>query len=97
MRVITIALVAVILLLQYKLWFGTGNVLEVMRLRANLERQMAKNTKLKARNTALEAEIVNLKTGHHALEERARSELGLVREGETYYQLAEKPHRHTQR
>lgn len=73
--------------LQYKLWYGNGGQDEVAALHAQVDRQVAENARLKARNDALAAEVVDLKSGGAAVEERARSELGLVKPGETFYRV----------
>jgi len=76
--------------LQYPLWLGDGGLLAYWKLRQEIESQRVENELLRERNAALEAEVRDLKEGHEALEERARSELGMVRRGETFYQLIEK-------
>ena len=75
--------------MQYKLWFGDGSVREVMDLRQNLEQQESKNYRVKQRNAVLEAEVENLKTGLDAVEERARSELGMIKKDETFIHIIE--------
>ncbi len=75
--------------LQYRLWFGEANVIEVMELRDQIEAQIAENERLQMRNRQLEAEVTDLKDGLSAIEERARSGQGMVKEGETFYQLVE--------
>jgi cell division protein FtsB len=85
------ALVVLLLLLQFKLWFGDGNMVEVWRLRDAIERQKAENDQLMHRNDALEAEVDDLKRGLDAIEERARKELGMIKKGETFFQIVEKP------
>ena len=87
MRLIVISLVLILLGLQYKLWFGEDSVLQWMRLDKKLEKQTAKNEKLMLRNQAIEADIAELKSGDQALEERARYDLGMVKQGEIYYQF----------
>ncbi len=82
-------LVVLLLLLQYKLWFGDGSVVEVRELERAIAAQREENESLRERNRALEAEVNDLKTGLDAIEERARSELGMIREGETFYQVVE--------
>ena len=82
-------LIIVLLVLQYKLWFGDGNVREVWQLQAAIEVQKKENEKLKERNAALEAEVKDLKKGLQAIEERARNELGMIKQGETFYQIIE--------
>jgi cell division protein FtsB len=85
------ALVLLILLiaLQLKLWTGEGGMREVQSLRAHVAEQKAENDKLKARNDALSADVQDLKEGRDAIESRARSELGLIKPGETFYQVVE--------
>ncbi len=75
--------------LQYALWFGQGGILEVHRLQQDILSQRAINTGLARRNRALAAEVADLKQGMAAVEERARTELGMVRPGETFYQVIE--------
>jgi len=83
-------LVGILVGLQYPLWLGDGGVLAYWKLRQEIDAQKSENETLRERNAALEAEVRDLKEGHEALEERARSELGLIRRGETFYQLIEK-------
>ena len=85
-------LIVLLLLLQARLWFGDGSVGEVWRLRQQVEAQREENTTLRERNQALEAEVQDLKTGLDAIEERARAELGMIKEGETFFQVIEEPH-----
>lgn len=75
--------------LQYKLWLGNGGHREVAALRAQVGAQQAENLRLQQRNEALAAEVQNLKAGEAAVEERARSELGMVKPGETFYRVIE--------
>ncbi len=77
--------------LQYKLWYGSGGQDEVLALRAQVAQQAAENRRLQARNDALAAEVADLKSGGPAVEERARSELGLVKPGETFYRVIDAP------
>ncbi|TDQ38579.1 cell division protein FtsB [Thiopseudomonas denitrificans] len=74
---------------QYRLWFGEGGIAEVNRLRAQIAEQQAENERLLERNRVIEAEVMELKQGMETVEERARHELGMVREGETLYLLME--------
>jgi len=76
--------------LQYPLWLGDGGLLSYWKLRQEIAVQKSENEQLRERNTALEAEVRDLKEGYEALEERARAELGMVRRGETFYQLIER-------
>jgi len=85
------ALVLLILLiaLQLKLWTGEGGMREVQTLRQHVAEQKQDNDKLKSRNDALSADVQDLKEGRDAIESRARSELGLIKPGETFYQVIE--------
>ena len=89
MKALIVILVVLLLVLQYKLWFGDGNMREVWRLQAAIEEQKKENETLRERNTALEAEVLDLKQGLEAIEERARNELGMIKKGETFYQIVE--------
>jgi cell division protein FtsB len=75
--------------LQAKLWFGAGGWREAQALRATVEQQKIENARLQQRNDALSAEVEDLKSGETAVEERARSELGMVKPGETFYRVVE--------
>jgi len=89
MKAFIAILIVLLLILQYKLWFGDGNMREVWQLQAAIEEQKKENEKLRERNAALEAEVKDLKQGLEAVEERARSELGMIKKGETFYQIIE--------
>lgn len=84
-----LAAVAVVLTLQFRLWAGDGGWREVQRLEAAVAAQRAENAQLRERNARLAADVSDLKQGREAIEERARSELGMVRPGEVYYQVVE--------
>ncbi|MET0224818.1 MAG: cell division protein FtsB [Dokdonella sp.] len=73
--------------MQYRLWLGEGGMREVSRLRAEIETQRGENQQLKERNRTLAAEVQDLKKGTTAIEERARTDLGMVGSGETFYQV----------
>lgn len=75
--------------LQYRFWFGPGNSGEVMTLEAQVEHQNRDNDGLQQRNDALAAEVQDLKEGQSAIEERARSELGMIKPGEKFYRVVE--------
>lgn len=83
-------LAAAIAGLQYRLWLGDGSVLEVMGLRAAIEAQREENRRLSARNRELEAEVIDLKTGLESIEYRARRDLGMTHQDETFYQIVER-------
>lgn len=88
-RLIVLLLIGLLILLQLQLWTGEGGRQEVAALREAVERQRVENEGLEARNQALEAEVVDLKEGESAIEERARSELGMIRPGETFYRVVD--------
>lgn len=77
--------------LQYRLWVGEGSLAEVWGLKGKITEQESHNQRLRERNEQLKAEVADLKQGLEAIEERARSELGMIKEGETFYQLVDKP------
>jgi cell division protein FtsB len=92
MRILAFVLAAFILLLQYPLWLGKGSWLKVWNLSDQLQAQKDTNTKLQQRNAALDAEVRDLKQGFDAVEERARYELGIIKQDEVFYQvLAPRP------
>ncbi|MDH5184142.1 MAG: cell division protein FtsB [Gammaproteobacteria bacterium] len=80
-------LILLLLLLQFRLWFSDSSLLEIWKLQQQIAEQNADNSQLKERNAALQAEVKDLKQGLQAIEERARSELGLIKKGETFYQV----------
>ncbi|HYJ19482.1 MAG TPA: cell division protein FtsB [Burkholderiales bacterium] len=87
MRFLALALVLLIAAIQSPLWFGKGGWSRVWELDRQVEAQRETNIKLAARNTALDAEVTDLKQGYDAIEERARSELGMVKSDEVFFQL----------
>ena len=89
LRAIVLLLVVLLGWLQYRLWFGNGGQREVATLQAEVARQQAENARLEQRNDALAAEVQDLKSGEAAVEERARSELGMIRPGETFYRVVD--------
>ena len=89
MKWIVFILLALLLLLQYRLWLGDGGIPEVLQLQNEVAGVKQDVEQLRLRNQALDAEVQDLKTGLDAIEERARSELGMIRQGETYYQVIE--------
>jgi len=86
-RLLVYCLVGLLVVLQYPLWFGSGGVLALWRLNREIAAQQADNLALKERNAALAAEVNDLKQGYEAIEERARTELGMIKKGETFYQV----------
>lgn len=91
MRWLVGILVALLIVLQYRLWLGDGSLRDVHRLRQAAHEQRLTNQQLRERNRALEGEVKDLKQGYEAIEERARSELGMVKGDETFFQVIEDP------
>ncbi len=89
MRILAVALAALILLLQYPLWLGKGGWLRVWDLDRQVRVQQDRNQTLQGRNAALDAEVRDLKQGVDAIEERARYELGMIRQDEVFFQIVE--------
>lgn len=89
MRWLTTLLFVLLLVLQYQLWFGNNGLLRVWQLEARVTQQKEENAKLDERNKALEAEVRDLKKGIEAIEERARSDLGMIKKDETFFQVVE--------
>ena len=87
MRLLAFALILLIALIQNPLWFGKGGWLRVWELDRQVEAQRDINVELATRNAALDAEVVDLKQGYEAIEERARAELGMVKQDEIFFQL----------
>ena len=87
MKLLAAALLVVLLALQYRLWLGEGGMREVGRLRQEIDQQQQENDTLRERNRTLTAEVQDLKKGTTAIEERARTDLGMVKQGETFYQV----------
>ena len=89
MKLVIVTLVALFALLQYDLWFGESSLPDLWQLQQSIEQQQQQNQALKERNASLEAEVKDLKQGLHAIEERARSELGMVKKGEVFIQVVD--------
>ncbi|MDJ0738476.1 MAG: cell division protein FtsB [Gammaproteobacteria bacterium] len=87
LQIVVALLLLVLLGLQFRLWVGDGSLAEVASLKRQLAQQRSELSDLRERNATLQAEVDDLKQGLAAIEARARSELGLIREGETYFQL----------
>lgn len=91
MRWLLFALLSILLYLQYRLWIAEGSLAEQQRLERQVVEQTAINKQLSERNAVLEREVLELQSGNGGVEQRAREQLGLVREGETFYQVVQKP------
>ncbi len=87
MRILTGILVALILAIQYPLWLGKGGWLRAWDVDRQVDAQRARNERLEVRNGALAADVTDLKQGHDAIEERARYELGMVKNDEVFFQV----------
>ena len=91
MKALTLIFVALIALLQYPLWLGKGSWLRVWNVNQQITEQKDKNVAFKQRNETLNAEVRDLKQGNAAIEERARSELGMIKQDEVFYQVIDQP------
>lgn len=91
MRWLSIALIALLLMLQYPLWLGKGGWLKVWDADRQLQQQRESTKALEVRNAGLDAEVRDLKQGYDAIEERARFELGMIKQDEVFVQIPEKP------
>jgi cell division protein FtsB len=89
MRAVTLILVALLLLLQYPLWLGKGSWLKVWDLHRQVGAQQQLNQQTRERNAVLNAEVLDLKQGTAAIEERARSDLGMIKRDEVFFQILE--------
>lgn len=89
LRVLLVLLVALLAFLQVRLWTGEGGRRSVAVLSQGVQAQARENAGLRQRNAALAAEVEDLKSGEAAVEERARSELGMIKPGETFYRVVE--------
>ena len=87
MRVLIVLLVLVFVALQYRLWFGDGSLSEVVQLSRELELQKQKLRDLEERNRRLEAQVLDLQNGFDAYEEKARNDLGMIKQGESFFQI----------
>ena len=90
MRIFLLFLLIVLVILQYQLWIAPDGMRAVIQLKHDMQVQQEKNSVLAVRNQVLAAEVQDLKSGNDAIEERARSELGMIRKGETFFQVIEK-------
>jgi len=90
MRALLAGLVLLLAVLQYRLWIAEGSLAERHRLQQQVEEQALVNEQLRERNAVLEREVLTLQSGNQGVEQRAREQLGLVREGETFYQMVDK-------
>ena len=87
MKILVAILILILLGLQYRLWFGDGSLSEVVQLTRELEIQKQRLHQLEERNRILEAQVLDLQNGLDAFEEKARNDLGMIKQGETFIQL----------
>lgn len=87
LKIVPVILVLLVIFLQYRLWFDSGGILDMLRVRKQLALQVQFNDKLKKRNEKLSQQVHYLQTSNEAVESRARSELGMIKKNETYYQV----------
>jgi cell division protein FtsB len=91
MKILISVLIALLIGLQYKLWVGDGSLSEVVQLSKELGLQKEKLHRLEQRNSVLEAQVLDLQNGLDAFEEKARNDLGMIKQGETFIQLIPRP------
>ena len=89
MKKLLILLVILLVYLQYNLWIGDGSLQDVWRLHKDVEQQREENAVLRERNEALDAEVKDLHQGFEAIEDHAREDLGMIKDGEIFYQVVE--------
>ncbi|WP_372771445.1 cell division protein FtsB, partial [Pseudoalteromonas sp.] len=87
MRLFQLALLCLFASLQYQLWFGHHGVKDFKRLKSAVEQHTEVNTRLERRNKLLKADVEDLKLGLEGIEERARNELGMIKQGETFFRV----------
>ena len=90
MKPVILILLALFGLLQYELWFSAGGLQAIWQLKQQVSQQQATNLQSKLTNQALLADIRDLKSGNEAIQERARNNLGMIQQGETFYQVVER-------
>jgi len=88
-KIIAFVLLFLLIWLQYKIWLQDGDIPEVVQLQQEVEEVKTEVQQLQERNSSLDAEVKDLKKGLDAIEERARSEMGMIKQGEVYYQVIE--------
>ena len=86
-KILPIILLLLLVFLQYRLWFESGGIIDMLRTKKQLALEVKMNDKLKQRNDKLIKQVENLQASNEAVESRARGELGMVKNGETFYQV----------
>lgn len=92
MKFLLVTLTLIALGLQYRFWVGDGSLAHMVRLNDEIERQQAENDRLKERNRLLAAEVDALKRGTEGIEERARHQMGMIKQGETFFLIVNENH-----
>lgn len=87
MKLLLAALFFIFVYLQYRLWIGEGSIANLVQLQAEIATQSAENARLQERNRLLSAEVLALRTDKDAIEERARTDLGMIKKGETFFMV----------
>ena len=95
MRYLVITLLVILALLQYRLWLSPGGLTDVNKMEQTKQDLMDENDQLRERNASLAAEVIDLQHGLEAVEERARSEMGMVKSDEVFYQIIDNPDQST--
>lgn len=89
MKWLVFILVVILLSLQYRLWMGEGSIAHVVSLNREIDKQAEENARLRERNRLLAAEVDALKQGDDAIEERARNDMGMIKDGETFFMIVD--------
>lgn len=89
MKLVIVFLTIALLILQYRLWVGEGSFAELVRLNDSIDKQVEDNTRLLERNQLLDAEVMALREGKDAIEERARNDLGMIKKDETFFMIVQ--------
>ena len=89
MKIFFVVLIIVLIALQARFWIGEGSMADVVRLRSEITDQQEENERLVSRNKILSAEVRALKSGTEGIEKRAREDMGMIKEGETFYMIVE--------
>ncbi len=92
-KIAAYVLMGLLLLLQYTLWFGTGGAVSLWRLQRQIADQQAQDARMNERDMALAAQVLDLRQGLASVQDLARSQLGMVKKGETFYQVIQQPGR----
>ncbi len=92
MKATLFILLALLFVLQFQFWVGNGGFIDALKIKERVEFHKNENQKILERNLALKAEVLDLKQGYDAIEERSRQDLGLIKPGETFFQIIDRKH-----